>query len=65
MKISEISNLDGRILITSFDLSFRRSDKIKSLFLKVKLRLYLGINNSIVSLGFLNDLVKIIFRAIK
>ena len=66
MGISEISKLCGRLLHTSFDLKiFERLIKSKALRLKIKLHLYLGIYFWIFSLGFLDNLISIISRAIK
>ena len=66
MEISEVLKLDGRLSRTFFDLKILgRLIKSKALLLKVKLHLYLEIDFLINSLGSLNNLVSMIYRAIK
>lgn len=65
MGISELSNLDGRLLHTFFDLKILgRLRKSKALLLKVKIHLDLRIDLLRTSLGSLIDLISTIFRAI-
>ena len=65
MGISELSNLDGRLLHTFFDLKILgRLRKSKALLLKVKIHLDLRIDFLRTSLGWLINLVSTIFRAI-
>lgn len=65
MGISELSNLDGRLLHTFFDLKILgRLRKSKALLLKVKIHLDLRIDLLRTSLGSLINLISTIFRAI-
>ena len=65
MGISEILKLGGRLSHTSFHLKLLgRLIKSKTLLLRVKLHLCLGIDFLIISLGSLNNLVSVISRAI-